>query len=47
MACVNIIFEEIKPSSMKEMGLIMKAVGEKLPNADMTLVSKIVKGKLS
>lgn len=47
IACVNIIFEEIKPSSMKEMGLIMKAVGEKLPNADMTLVSKIVKGKLS
>ena len=47
IACVNIIFEEIKPSSMKEMGLIMKAVGEKLPNADMTLVSKIVKEKLS
>ncbi len=46
-ACVDNIFEEIKPTSMKEMGLIMKSVGEKLPNADMSLVSKIVKGKLS
>lgn len=45
--CVDEIFEELKPSSMKEMGLIMKKVSEKLPNADMTLVSKIVKEKLS
>lgn len=45
--CVNTVFEEIKPDSMKEMGLIMKTVGERLANADMTTVSKIVKEKLS
>ena len=45
--CVAEIFEEVQPTSMKEMGLIMKKVSEKLPNADMTIVSKIVKSKLS
>ncbi len=40
-------FQEINPSSMKEMGLIMKYVNEKLNNADMTKVSTIVKERLS
>lgn len=39
-------FEEIKPSSMKEMGQIMKYVTEKLSNADMSKVSAIVKERL-
>lgn len=43
------VFEEIKPTSMKEMGLVMKSVNNKLAskNADMSLVSKLVKEKLS
>lgn len=40
-------FHEINPTSMKEMGLIMKYVTEKLSNADMTKVSTIVKERLS
>ena len=39
-------FNEINPTSMKEMGLIMKYVTEKLSNADMTKVSTIVKERL-
>ena len=46
-ACLNMIFEEVNPTSMKEMGLIMKKIGEKMPGADMTLVSRLVKEKLS
>lgn len=40
-------FAEINPTSMKEMGLIMKYVTAKLANADMTKVSAIVKERLS
>lgn len=39
-------FQEIKPSSMKEMGQIMKYVSEHLPNADNSKVSLIVKERL-
>lgn len=46
-SCLELIFEEVNPTSMKDMGLIMKKMGEKMPNADMTLVSKLVKEKLS
>lgn len=40
--------DEIKPKSMKDMGLVMKKVGELLvgKNADMSLVSKFVKEKI-
>ena len=40
--------DEIKPTSMKDMGLVMKKVGELLvgKNADMSLVSKLVKEKI-
>lgn len=41
------IFEEVNPTSMKEMGLIMKKLNEKNLNADMSLVSKLVKERLS
>ena len=43
---VDKAFSEINPSSMKEMGLIMKYVTENLSNADMTKVSAIVKERL-
>lgn len=39
-------FLEIKPTSMKEMGLIMKYVNEHLSNVDNSKVSAIVKEKL-
>ena len=39
---------EIKPTSMKEMGIVMKKVNELLvgKNADMSLVSKLVKDNI-
>lgn len=43
---VNEVFEELKPSSMKDMGNLMKVISSKISNADMSLVSKIVKDKL-
>lgn len=39
-------FNEIKPTSMKEMGIVMKYVTEHLKNADMTKVSTVVKERL-
>ena len=47
----NIVDEainEVKPSSMKDMGIVMKKVNELLvgKNADMSLVSKLVKEKI-
>lgn len=41
------VFAEVNPTSMKEMGLIMKKLNEKNLNADMSLVSKLVKERLS
>lgn len=43
---VDEVFEELKPSSMKDMGNLMKVISSKIANADMSLVSKIVKDKL-
>ena len=43
---VDEVFEELKPSSMKDMGNLMKVISSKMTNADMSLVSKIVKDKL-
>lgn len=43
---VNEVFEELKPSSMKDMGNLMKVISSKITNADMSLVSKIVTDKL-
>ena len=40
-------FKELNPSSMKDMGSIMKYVSSKLQNADMTKVSSIVKERLT
>lgn len=51
-AIIKIVEEtvtEISPTGMKDMGLVMKSVNAKLAdaNADMSLVSKLVKEKLS
>ena len=45
---INSVFETVKPTSMKDMGSVMKNVNELLAdkNADMSLVSKLVKEKL-
>lgn len=40
-------FKELNPSSMKDMGGIMKYVSSKLQNADMTKVSQMVKERLT
>ena len=40
-------FSELNPSSMKDMGRIMKYVSEHLSNADMSKVSALVKEKLN
>lgn len=40
-------FEKLNPTSMKEMGMVMRYVTENLANADMTKVSAIVKERLS
>ena len=44
---IDEVFEELKPTSMKDMGNIMKVLNTKITNADMSLVSKLVKDKLS
>ena len=41
------VFNELKPTSMKEMGMVMKELNTKITNADMSLVSKFVKERLS
>ena len=46
---IDVVFTSVKPTSMKDMGMVMKSVNEALAdkNADMSLVSKLVKDKLS
>ena len=46
-AVVDKAFANINPTSMKEMGMVMKYVTENLANADMTKVSAIVKERLT
>ncbi|MBQ8902480.1 MAG: GatB/YqeY domain-containing protein [Bacilli bacterium] len=46
-AVVDEAFANINPTSMKEMGMVMKYVTENLANADMTKVSAIVKERLT
>lgn len=41
------VFNIVKPTSMKDMGLIMKELNAKITNADMSLVSQLVKERLS
>ena len=46
---VDEVITEVKPESIKEMGKVMKRLNEELAskNADMSLVSSLVKEKLS
>ena len=44
---IDQVFKEINPTSMKDMGLIMKELNTRITNADMSLVSKMVKERLS
>lgn len=46
-AVVDEVFAKLNPTSMKEMGMVMKYVTENLANADMTKVSAIVKERLT
>ena len=45
---IETAFQDVNPQSMKDMGLIMKNINEKLENknADKSLVSKLVKERL-
>lgn len=47
-ALVDEAINEVNPTSMKEMGLVMKKINELLvgKNADMSLVSKLIKEKI-
>ena len=44
---IDEVFNDLKPTSMKEMGMVMKELNTKITNADMSLVSKLVKERLS
>ena len=44
---IDEVFAELKPTSMKETGMVMKELNTKITNADMSLVSKLVKERLS
>ena len=44
---IDEVFAELNPTSMKDMGSVMKAVSAKLTNADMAFVSKLIKDRLS
>lgn len=44
---IDEVFASLKPTSMKDMGGVMKELNAKITNADMSLVSKIVKERLS
>lgn len=44
---IDEVFDVVKPTSVKDMGLIMKELNAKITNADMSLVSKLVKERLS
>ena len=44
---IDEVFNDLKPTSMKEMGMVMKKLNTKITNADMSLVSKMVKERLS
>ncbi len=44
---IDDVFNELNPSSMKDMGNIMKELNKRITNADMSLVSAMVKERLS
>lgn len=44
---IDEVFAELNPTSMKDMGNVMRVVGSKLTNADMAFVSKTIKDRLN
>lgn len=44
---LDTVFEELKPTSVKDMGGVMKELNSRITNADMSLVSKKVRERLS
>lgn len=44
---IDLVFEEVKPTSMKDMGNVMKMVSSRITNADMAYVSKCIKDRLN
>ena len=44
---IDEVFNELNPTSMKDMGGVMKELNARITNADMSLVSKLVKERLS
>ena len=44
---IDEVFDIIKPTSMKDMGKVMKELNTKITNADMSLVSKLVKERIN
>ena len=44
---IDEVFKIVNPTNMKDMGKVMKELNTKITNADMSLVSKLVKERLS
>ncbi len=44
---IDEVFNIVNPTSMKDMGKVMKELNAKITNADMSLVSKLVKERLN
>lgn len=44
---IDEVFSELNPTSMKDMGKVMKELNTKITNANMSLVSNMVKERLS
>lgn len=44
---IDEVFGELKPTGMRDMGSVMRELNAKITNADMSLVSKLVKERLS
>ncbi len=44
---IDSVFAELNPTSMKDMGKVMREVSTKLTNANMAMVSKMIKDRLN
>ena len=44
---IDEVFAELKPESIKDMGRVMKETSQRITNADMSFVSKLIKDRLS
>ena len=47
IAAVEKAFGVVNPTSMKDMGAILNEIAKELPNADKSIISKLVKEKLN